>query len=57
MKKAAIILLSTAVITIFISTVNAVPVKTCPANGKLKIFIMSGQSNMVGYGQLAGNPG
>jgi len=29
--------------------------KTCPANGKLKIFILSGQSNMVGFGQLAGD--
>jgi hypothetical protein len=28
-----------------------------PANGKLKIFILSGQSNMVGFGQLAGSPG
>jgi alpha-galactosidase len=31
--------------------------QTQPANGKLKIFILSGQSNMVGFGQLAGNPG
>lgn len=31
--------------------------KTCPANGKLKIFILSGQSNMVGFGQLKGSPG
>jgi len=30
---------------------------TCPANGKLKIFILSGQSNMVGFGQLKGSPG
>ena len=29
--------------------------RTCPANGKLKIFILSGQSNMVGFGQLAGD--
>jgi hypothetical protein len=28
-----------------------------PANGKLKIFILSGQSNMVGFGQLKGAPG
>ena len=27
------------------------------ANGKLKIFILAGQSNMVGFGQLNGNPG
>jgi len=31
--------------------------KTCPANGKLKIFIVSGQSNMVGFGQLKGETG
>lgn len=31
--------------------------KTCPANGKLKIFILSGQSNMVGFGQVKGSPG
>ncbi|MBD3267048.1 sialate O-acetylesterase [bacterium] len=29
----------------------------CPANGKLKIFILSGQSNMVGFGQIHGAPG
>lgn len=28
-----------------------------PADGKLKIFILSGQSNMVGFGQLKGGPG
>jgi alpha-galactosidase len=27
------------------------------ADGKLKIFILSGQSNMVGFGQVAGSPG
>ncbi|MEX2381232.1 MAG: sialate O-acetylesterase [Opitutales bacterium] len=31
--------------------------ETQPANGKLKIFIVAGQSNMVGFGQLAGSPG
>ena len=31
--------------------------KTCPANGKLKILIVSGQSNMVGFGQLKGGVG
>ncbi len=30
---------------------------TCQANGKLKIFIVSGQSNMVGFGQVKGSPG
>jgi alpha-galactosidase len=27
------------------------------ANGRLKVFILSGQSNMVGYGQVEGEPG
>ncbi|MDB4323381.1 sialate O-acetylesterase [Akkermansiaceae bacterium] len=45
-----------AALTISLSTLaQAEPV---PANGKLKIFILSGQSNMVGFGQLAGeSPG
>ena len=30
--------------------------KPVPANGKLKVFILSGQSNMVGFGQLKGTP-
>lgn len=30
---------------------------TQPANGKLKIFILAGQSNMVGFGQVTGSPG
>ena len=29
--------------------------KTCPANGKLKVFILAGQSNMVGFGQVKGD--
>lgn len=33
------------------------PMKTCPANGKLKIAILAGQSNMVGFGQLKGEKG
>ncbi len=57
MKKATVILVSTIFIAICSSTVIAKPPKTCPANGKLKIFILSGQSNMVGFGQLAGGPG
>lgn len=36
--------------------VNAKP-RTQPANGKLKIFILAGQSNMVGFGQQTGSPG
>ncbi len=57
MKKAAVILLSVIFIGISGSSVMAKPGKTCPANGKLKIFILSGQSNMVGFGQLKGSPG
>ncbi|MBN2477281.1 MAG: sialate O-acetylesterase [Pirellulales bacterium] len=38
-------------------SVAATPKRTCPANGKLKIFILSGQSNMVGFGQLEGETG
>jgi hypothetical protein len=36
---------------------NAAPASPVRANGKLKIFILAGQSNMVGFGQLAGSPG
>lgn len=35
----------------------AASARPVPANGKLKIFILSGQSNMVGFGQVAGSPG
>jgi alpha-galactosidase len=28
-----------------------------PATGKLRVFILAGQSNMVGFGQLDGSPG
>jgi len=56
MKTSAVIL-STIVISICSSTVVAAPTKTCSANGKLKIFILSGQSNMVGFGQLKGEIG
>lgn len=41
---------------IFVGEVSAAE-RTCPANGKLKILILSGQSNMVGFGQLKGSPG
>ena len=37
-----------------ISIANAAP-QTHPADGKLKIFILSGQSNMVGFGQVKGD--
>jgi alpha-galactosidase len=57
MKKAAITLLSIAVIITCAGTVIAETAKTCPANGRLKVFILSGQSNMVGFGQLEGETG
>ncbi|NIP27618.1 MAG: sialate O-acetylesterase [Phycisphaerae bacterium] len=57
MKKATISLILAVFIAICSSSVIAKTSKTCPANGKLKIFILSGQSNMVGFGQLAGSPG
>lgn len=31
--------------------------KEVPANGKLKVFILAGQSNMVGFGQVRGGKG
>ncbi len=43
-----------AALAIPLSAAGAEPVA---ANGKLKIFILSGQSNMVGFGQLKGTPG
>ncbi|MGJ8725678.1 MAG: sialate O-acetylesterase [Roseibacillus sp.] len=30
---------------------------TVPANGKLKVFVLAGQSNMVGFGQVKGEKG
>ncbi|MCP4451354.1 MAG: hypothetical protein GY809_07830, partial [Planctomycetes bacterium] len=57
MNKAATILLSTLVIAICVTSVTAESPNTCAANGKLKILIVSGQSNMVGFGQLTGSPG
>jgi hypothetical protein len=44
-----------------LSLVLALPLgaaaEAVPANGKLKIFVLSGQSNMVGFGQVKGAPG
>jgi len=42
---------------LILSMVAGAQAETRRANGKLKIFILSGQSNMVGFGQLAGSPG
>lgn len=56
MKQSITQFVALLVLTLVVA-VSAVaePPKTCPANGKLKIFILSGQSNMVGFGQLAGD--
>ena len=41
----------------FFTSVGFSQQSNAPANGKLKIFILAGQSNMVGFGQLTGSPG
>lgn len=33
------------------------PQDPIPATGKLRVFVLAGQSNMVGFGQLEGGPG
>ncbi|MEN8695470.1 MAG: sialate O-acetylesterase [Akkermansiaceae bacterium] len=48
------ILISSVASLFFYSLVQADPI---PENGKLKVFILAGQSNMVGFGQLKGSPG
>ncbi|MCF7955570.1 MAG: sialate O-acetylesterase [Phycisphaerae bacterium] len=55
-RKLFVVLCLIAAVLMSISNASAAA-KTCPANGKLKIFILSGQSNMVGFGQLKGTPG
>ena len=45
-----------AVSAVFLAGVVA-SAQTKPADGKLKVFILSGQSNMVGFGQIKGSPG
>ena len=49
--------LLTAVLLLIAGTAAAAPTKPIPANGKLKIFILAGQSNMVGFGQVEGGVG
>jgi len=49
--------LSCCMLFLAMALVAAAQTKTIPANGKLKIFILSGQSNMVGFGQIKGSPG
>lgn len=40
---------------LFLSSLLAVAADKQPANGKLKVFILAGQSNMVGFGQVEGD--
>jgi hypothetical protein len=56
MKKMLVVLCMFAAMFAALSELSAGE-KTCPANGKLKVFILSGQSNMVGFGQVKGSPG
>jgi len=51
------LLLAFLVLLLALPTLAIAEVETQPADGKLKIFIVSGQSNMVGFGQLTGSPG
>lgn len=55
-KKWLVALCLFAWVSVLDFEVSAAP-KTCPADGKLKIFILAGQSNMVGFGQVKGSPG
>lgn len=55
MKRTTAIIIATMLLVVLASVTFAGPPRTCPANGKLKIFILSGQSNMVGFDQLAGD--
>jgi lysophospholipase L1-like esterase len=57
MKKSTVLLLIASIVAICSGNVIAETLGTCPANGELKIFILSGQSNMIGFGQLTGSPG
>ena len=48
MKRTTSIITAAMILIVLANITFAEPPKTCPANGKLKIFILSGQSNMVG---------
>lgn len=45
------------IITLALALATAAFAAPIPSNGKVKIFILAGQSNMVGFGQLKGSPG
>lgn len=49
--------LSSLILLLAIALGATAQAETIPANGKLKVFILAGQSNMVGFGQLDGSPG
>lgn len=55
--KAPIRSIRRAILLVLAALPLAAFAETIPANGKLKIFILSGQSNMVGFGQVEGSPG
>ena len=58
MKNAWMTLIAVAVLMGGMTAVSADEEEArAPADGKLKIFILAGQSNMVGFGQLEGSPG
>lgn len=46
-----------SLISAFLLSLTLLHGEPLKANGKLKIFILAGQSNMVGFGQLEGSPG
>jgi len=55
-KRFLLVLCVFAAVFVCFSEASAGP-EVRPSNGKLKIFILAGQSNMVGFGQLKGSPG
>ena len=61
MKIASRIIVSALVMAIAVpwalASDDAESKATCPANGKVKVFVLAGQSNMVGFGELEGEPG
>lgn len=44
-----------AILLVLLFVATPVHADTEPANGKLKVFILAGQSNMVGFGQVQGD--
>ncbi|MEM9110465.1 MAG: sialate O-acetylesterase [Planctomycetota bacterium] len=44
----------TALLALVLTLATSAQAETAEANGKLKVFILAGQSNMVGFGQVLG---